>query len=211
MPLICNRPFSRMGSITRLDLLSHLDGFCLIVSVVKAQALTTHRIEHKKRRAIWPAFFYAGAFASCVAQAAPARSRASPFLPQRPKGVVIPACPPPTGAQPGNLSSPFSLKSDPDLPLCFVGRGFSLPAEAGRDINAAFAFYRAVRKKKAGQMARLFVISPRQFCVLSEHHNLFRSPLLHANRYRICDTRAIPNPRPFGMVKICANWLLPLS
>jgi len=42
MPLNCDRRFSRNVSITRLDLLSHLDGFCLIVSVVKAQAHTTH-------------------------------------------------------------------------------------------------------------------------------------------------------------------------
>ena len=37
MPLNCDRRFSRNVSITRLDLLSYLDGFCLIVSFVKAQ------------------------------------------------------------------------------------------------------------------------------------------------------------------------------
>jgi hypothetical protein len=53
MPLKCNRRFSRNDRITRFELLNparrDLDGFCQIVSIVKAQAHTTHFVSCTKK------------------------------------------------------------------------------------------------------------------------------------------------------------------
>jgi hypothetical protein len=57
MPLNCDPRFSRIARITRLDLLSHLDGFCLIVSIVKAQATHNPSYRAKKAGHHWSAFF----------------------------------------------------------------------------------------------------------------------------------------------------------
>jgi hypothetical protein len=86
------------------DSLTHLDGFCLIVSIVKAQAHTTHRIEKKKAGHHWPAFFISH-FAT-------------------PQGRCHSACPPQAEAQPRDRSDAFTPR------LCRVGRGFSREANA---------------------------------------------------------------------------------
>src|SRR5476649_1349216 len=55
MPLKCDLGFSRSQRITRLDLLTHLDGFCLIVSIVKAQS--AHIVLNFKGGPSGPPFF----------------------------------------------------------------------------------------------------------------------------------------------------------
>ena len=104
----------------RSDSTHYLDGFCLIVSIVKAQAHTTHRIEKKKAGHHWPVFFSLPRHASAAFRNAASNK----------KGSLI-GCP-------FTFSLLFSDECHPEraaegsgFPLVFVGRDFN------RDINVS--------------------------------------------------------------------------
>jgi hypothetical protein len=60
MPLKCGLGFSRSQRITRLEVLTYLDGFCLIVSKVKAQS--AHIVSSIKKAGQMACLFFVSAY-----------------------------------------------------------------------------------------------------------------------------------------------------